>query len=213
MTCLLLVDDHASSREPLALLLSAEPGIDQVIQVGSVAEAKQHLADVEVAIVDLGLPDGDGVAVIHHLRHQNPGAKVFVLTARADSPEATRALTAGAAAVLDKTISLGELRRVLGQVLRGEAVTVDGRGVSARRVATPSADLGPWRLSPREHEVLQALADGLTDREIGQRLGIGVETVRTHMAGVFGKLGVESRLQALAFAVRCGLVLPGKSEE
>jgi DNA-binding NarL/FixJ family response regulator len=213
MTCLLLVDDHASSREPLALLLSAEPGIDQVIQVGSVAEAKRYLADVEIAIVDLGLPDGDGVAVIHHLRHLQPTARVLVLTANAESHEATRALAAGAAAVLDKTISLGELRRVLGQVLAGEAITVDGRGVSSRRVAATGADLGPWRLSSREHEVLQALADGLTDKEIGQRLGIGVETVRTHLAGVFGKLGVESRLQALAFAVRWGLVLPGQSGE
>lgn len=206
MTCLLIVDDHASSREPLALLLGAEPGIDRVIQASSVAEAKRCLDEIEIAVVDLGLPDGDGVSVIHHLRHRQPEAKMLVLTARPDSPDASRALAAGAAAVLDKAISLSDLRRALHQVISGEPVSV---GVSSRRAMPTEADFGPWKLSPREHDVLQALADGLTDREIGQRLGIGVETVRTHMAGVFGKLGVESRLQALAFAVRCGLVLPG----
>jgi DNA-binding NarL/FixJ family response regulator len=200
---LLLVDDHASSREPLALLLSAETGIERVIQASSVAEAKTHLAETDLAIVDLGLPDGDGVAVIQQLRHLRPSAPILVLTASYDRQLFTRALAAGAAAVLHKTISLEDLRRALTRAVAGESPLTATEPAS---VFTSSG--GSWRLSPREHDVLQALADGLTDKEIGQRLGIGTETVRTHMAGIFAKLGVESRLQALAFAVRHGLVSP-----
>jgi DNA-binding NarL/FixJ family response regulator len=208
MTRLLLVDDHASSRELLALMIADEPGITDVFQASSLAEAAPLLDRADVAVIDLGLPDGDGLSLVRDLRRRRPDTRVLVLTASFDPRSAERAISAGAAAVLNKTISLDELRQALRRAGVGTAVEPGVDRSGPRDAPGPLADprIGAKRLSPREHDVLEALADGLTDKEIGLRLGISTETVRTHMAGLFGKLGVESRLQALAFAVRWGLV-------
>src|SRR5438128_10652145 len=103
MIRVLLVDDHASFRQPLAFLLAREPDIAVVGQAGSLAEARRILEGVEVAVVDLGLPDGPGVELVHELRAANPLGAVLILTASLDRREHARAVEAGASGVLHKS--------------------------------------------------------------------------------------------------------------
>ena len=208
----LLVDDHLSFRQPLAFMLAREPGIEVIGQAGSVVEARRHLAEANVALVDIDLPDGDGVDVVREFRRVNPRGMAVMLTASAKRTDIARAIEAGAFGVLHKSCPVEEIiaamrRLTAGQHLISPAETVEllrliGRQRERDRTAQAAID----RLTRRECDVLQALADGLSDSEIAERLHIRTETVRTHMVNLLHKLGVNSRLQALVFAVRYGLV-------
>lgn len=212
MTALLLVDDHASSRQPLALLLHLTLDYDEIRQAGTIEEAKALMAGVDLAIIDLGLPDGDGATLIRSLRHAAPAARILVLTSSSDRLDAARAIAAGAHGVVHKAADIDTIIAAVQTIGAGETIVTpeqrdDLKRIDSaemqRRVGDPHLHN---RLTPREQDVLQCLADGLSDKEIAFRLGIGVETVRTHLASIYGKLGVESRLQALAFALHYGLV-------
>ena len=208
----LLVDDHLSFRQPLAFMLAREPDIVVVGQAGTVADARRLLTDVDVALIDLDLPDGDGVDVIRELRRASPCGMPVVLSASAMRTDVARAVEAGAVGVLHKSRSVDELVAALRRVTAGEHLlsppeTVELlRLVGQQRERDRAANAAIDRLTRRECEVLHALADGLHDREIAERLHVRPETVRTHMVNLLQKLGVDSRLQALVFAVRYGLV-------
>lgn len=215
MIRILLVDDHALFRQPLAFMLEREPDMTVAGQAGTLAEARQVIqsaGSVDVAVVDLGLPDGDGVELIRDLRALNPHALVLVVTAQADRQRWAEALEAGAAGVLHKSASLDQIidaiRRLHagGHLLSPAELLELLRLAGERRARDLEARAALGRLTPRERDVLQALAEGLSDKEIAQRLHISVETVRTHMVNILGKLGVESRLQALVVALRHGFV-------
>lgn len=212
MTRVLLVEDHAAFRQPLAFILDREEGLTVVGQAGSLAEARRQLTGVDVAVVDLNLPDGSGVDLVHELRSVNPESMVLVLTGSVNPGDYARAVEAGAAGVLHKSAGLSEIIRAIhrlaaGEILLAPSDLIDMLRLSGQqRLREREAQAALERLTPREHEVLQALADGLNDKEIAVRLNIRTETVRTHMVNILGKLGVESRLQALIFAVRQGLV-------
>ena len=212
MTALLLVDDHASSRQPLALLLTLTLTYDEIRQAGTIEEAKALMAGIDVAIIDLGLPDGDGATLIRSVLSAEPAARILVLTSSSDRLDAARAIAAGAHGVLHKAADIDTIVAAVQAIRAGEkTITPEQRDdlkridsvEMQRRIGAPHLHN---RLTPREQDVLQCLADGLSDKEIAFRLGIGVETVRTHLASIYGKLGVESRLQALAFALHYGLV-------
>ena len=217
MIRILLVDDHASAREPLALLLEREPDMAVVGQAGSLAEARTILArtGVDIAIVDLGLPDGDGVELIRDLRATNPYAAVLVLTAQTDRRRWAQAVEAGASGVLEKSAPLREVLDAPRKLAEGKSL-LSARELRdlldllqlAGRERDQSRDAGAAlaRLTPREREVLQGIAEGLSDKEIAARLFISGKTVRAHVASILAKLGVDSRLQALIFAVRHGAV-------
>jgi RNA polymerase sigma factor (sigma-70 family) len=208
----LVVDDHASFRQPLAFMLERQPDLTVVAQAGTVAEARTKLARVDVAIVDLGLPDGDGIDIVREVRAANPHCLVLVLTAHTDQRYLARAVEAGAAGVLNKSASIDE---IIGAVLRlssGEELMSPREVVDLLRLAgrhreqDREARSALESLTPREREVLQALADGLKDKEIAERLNVSTETARSHMVSVLRKLGLDSRLQALVFAIRHGVV-------
>ncbi len=214
MIRLLLVDDHAVSREPLALLLEREPDFAVAAQAGSVAEAREVLAGVEidVALVDMNLPDGSGVDLIRDLRDRNPEALVLVVTASHDRHDHARAVAAGAAGVLHKSARTREIVDAIRRLCAGEPLLSPHQVIELLRFADrhraqdqqarATLDL----LTPREHEVLRLLAEGLSDKEIAERLTISERTVRAHMVNLLAKLGVDSRLQALVLAVRHGVV-------
>ncbi len=211
---LLLVDDHPTSREPLAALLAREADLAVAGEAGSLAEARALLAHVavDVAVVDLDLPDGSGVELIREQRAASPRAAALVLSASADRQDVGRAVEAGAVGALHKSVSIDEIvaavrRAAAGEPLLSPAETVDLlRLIGRQRERDRAAQAAIGRLTPREREVLQALADGLSDKEISENLHVGVGTVRNHLVSVFGKLGVNSRLQALVFALRHGVV-------
>ncbi len=217
MIRVMLVDDHASFRQPLAFMLGREADITVVAEAGSLAEARTVLAraepvDVDVAIVDLHLPDGDGVDVVRDLRAANPDGQVLVLSGETERDHLARAIEAGASGMLHKSARIAEIIDAVRRLCDGESLLSPRETVELFRLVGQQRDRDRRgraaldRLTPREREVLAALADGLNDKEIAQRLGVGNETVRTHMVNVFGKLGVDSRLQALLFALRHGAI-------
>jgi len=131
----LLVEDHASFREPLAFMLGREPDLEVVAQAGSVAEARHMLAGVDLAVVDLGLPDGDGTGIIGPLRAASPRGIVLVLTASPDREAHARAVEAGAAGVLHKSVRLGEVVAAARRLLAGEPLFSMEEVVELLRIA------------------------------------------------------------------------------
>ncbi len=212
---IMLVEDHATFREPLAFMFDREPDFEVVAQAGSVAEARQKLGGIELAVVDLDLPDGDGTDLIGALRAVNPRGMVLVLTANANREAFARAVEAGAAGVLHKTVRIQQVVDAARSLLSGKSLFSTEEVIELLRLAEQSKERDREthryveRLTPREMEVLQALADGLSDKEMSESLRVGVGTVRNHLVSIFSKLGVNSRLQALVFALRQGIIKIG----
>ncbi|HSL01013.1 MAG TPA: response regulator transcription factor [Rubrobacteraceae bacterium] len=212
----LLVDDHASFRQTLALVFENEPEFEVVAQAGSLTDARSVLegrqVEADLGVIDLSLPDGEGTSIIKDLRAANPNFAALVLTASLDRAEHARAVEAGAAGVLHKSADVDEIldstrRLAAGETLLSpnelvELLRLAGRSREEEREARASIE----QLTRREKEVLRALASGLSNKEIAAQLHMSVDTERTHMMNILNKLGVHSRLQALLFAARHGLV-------
>ena len=211
-TRILLVEDHASLRQAVASMFDREPGFTVVGQAGSLVEALSMLEGVDVAIVDLALPDGYGGELIKELRSVNPHAMTLVLTAYSDRAEIARAVESGAAGVLHKTAGIDDIVGAVRRLRAGESllpleeVVELLRFAGSHREQEHEARQAIARLTPREREVLKTLAEGLNGQEIAERLHISLQTERNHMASILTKLAVQSRLQALVFALRYGVV-------
>jgi DNA-binding NarL/FixJ family response regulator len=167
---------------------------------------------VDVALVDLNLPDGSGADLIKELRDSRPRATALVLSATADQRHLATAIEAGAAGVMHKAAPMGELVEAVRRLATGDQLLSQEEVIEALRFLTREreshreARVASDRLTPREREVLQALAEGSSDREIARRLHVGEGTVHSHVTNILSKLEVSSRLQALVFAVRHGVV-------
>jgi DNA-binding NarL/FixJ family response regulator len=214
MQRLLLVEDHASFRQTLALMFDQEPDFEVVAQAGSLAEARRMMKgrEADVGVIDLSLPDGEGVELIEELREANALFAALVLTASLDREEHARAVEAGAAGILHKSADVDEILDATRRLAEGETLISQEDLVEMLRLAGQSreeereARASIEQLTPREMEVLRALAEGLSNREIAHRLHMSVDTERTHMMNILNKLSVHSRLQALLFAARYGLI-------
>jgi two-component system nitrate/nitrite response regulator NarL len=197
-------------------MFEREPEFMVVGEAGSVAEVRElsgeALREVEVAVVDLALPDGDGLDLIEGFSSREPQIMTLVLSASLEPGRFARAVEAGAAGVLHKSTPVKDIVDAVRQLKAGEALLSPAeifdmlRVVSRERQEKKEAREAIERLTPREIDVLRALAEGLESREIAQRMNITVETERTHMVNILHKLGVHSRLHALVFAVRHGIV-------
>ena len=212
MARIALIEDHVTVRQALAFVLERDPEFKVVAQAGTIAEARQFSANFEVAIVDLGLPDGHGTEAIRELRKINPKSMVLVLTASPDRTQFARAVEVGAAGVLHKSTPLEEIGEAVRRLVAGEALLSSDEVIELLRLAASEREksygrrMSAMQLTRREKEILQGLAEGLNDREIAERLHISFETERSHMTNILAKLGADSRLQALVFAARSGIV-------
>jgi PAS domain S-box-containing protein len=208
----LLVEDHTAIRQALATAFEQEDDFEVAAQAGSLAEARQLLRDIDVAVIDLGLPDGYGGELIDELHSATPDAQALVLTASLDHAQVARAVQSGAAAVINKTAPLDEVITSLRRLRAGETLLPVDRVVELLRFAERHGQQeredrqAIEQLTPREREVLQALADGLDSQAIANRLHISVRTEQNHIANILAKLDVHSRLQAIVFALRYGVV-------
>ena len=211
-TNILLVEDHQLLRQALAEILGRELGFTVAAQAGSLAEARGLLEGVDVAIVDPGLPDGDGTVLISELREASPGCVVLIMTASLDRTRFAQAVEAGAAGMVHKSSSLQEIvdavRRLCAEgtlLSTGQLIELMGLAANQRERAA-AARSAAERLTPQEKEILQGLGQGLGNKEIARRLGVAVDTERNYMATLLTKLGAHTRLQALVTAIRYGLV-------
>lgn len=212
----LLVDDQALFREALATLLRQEPAIEVVGEAADGAAALDAEARLrpDVVLMDLRMPGMGGLEATRRLRERRSDARILVLTTFEEDEEVFAAIQAGAAGYLLKASPAARLIEAIATVARGESAlqpSVAGKlvqeynrlaGREARRHDQPLVE----PLSGRELAVLAALADGLSNKEIGVRLGIAEGTVKNHMTNVLGKLGVLDRTQAALRARELGLI-------
>ena len=205
----LLLEDHTAVREALAAALE-KAGLTIVGQAATLSQARAMLRQVkiDVAVIDLRLPDGDGADLIEELRSVDRHAQALVLSAAVDRSDMAHAVDRGAAAVLPKTTPLDEvvaavLRLRAGETLLPVEEVVDLLRLARRDERRRRDDLSALAaLTPREREILQLLADGLTAREMADRLHIAPRTHRNHVANILAKLGVHSQLQAVMLGLR-----------
>ncbi|MEE4423577.1 response regulator transcription factor [Streptomyces bugieae] len=233
----LVVDDQRVTREGLMLLVGLNAGMEVVGGAADGAEAVDRALEhrPDVVLMDLVMPDTDGLAATRTLREEAPGIAVLVLTTYADDASVFPALRAGAKGYLTKDTGADEIERAIRAVHEGltwmdpvvqerlvATVTsgplpppapVADREASASAAATP-APARPMRevpaplpepLTAREAEVLALIAQGLSNTEIGERLYLGRATVKTHINRIFAKTGVRDRAGAVRYAYRTGL--------
>jgi two-component system, NarL family, response regulator DevR len=193
----MIIDDHEIVRRGIAEIVDRADGLSVVAEAGSVAEAvrRAELVRPDVLLVDLQLPDGTGIDIIATLREKVPDARPVVLTSFDDDDALASALNAGAKAYLLKTVRGAEIADVIKAVAAGRTL-LDERTVTRRRAdhEDPTADL-----TPSERKVLELIGDGLSNREIGDRLGVAEKTVKNHITALLSKMGLQRRTQVAAW--------------
>ncbi|MGW3629984.1 response regulator [Streptomyces sp. NPDC005122] len=203
-----LLDDHEVVRRGLTDLLDAEPDISVVGDAGSVAQAlvRGPALRPHVAVLDVRLPDGDGIGVCRELRSQMPELACLMLTSFDDEEALLDAIMAGAAGYVLKQIKGSDLVSAVRTVASGQSML--DPATTARLMRSLRADpagepvLAPELagLSPRERDILALIGDGLTNREIGKKLYLSEKTVKNHISRLLAKLGVQRRVQAAVLA-------------
>ncbi|MFF7250127.1 response regulator [Embleya sp. NPDC008237] len=199
-----LLDDHEVVRRGLADLLGGEPDIEIVRESGSAAEAARRIPALrpDVAILDGRLPDGSGIDVCREVRSRFPEINALILTSYDDEDALFAAIMAGAAGYVLKQIRGRDLIAAVRTVAAGQSLldpTMTTR-VLERVRRGPAAEPGPTGLSEREQQVLEHIAQGQTNREIAESLGLAEKTVKNYVSAVLNKLGLERRVQAAVYA-------------
>ena len=204
---LVIVDDHSVVREGLRAFLRLQDGIDVVGEAATADEAIQVAAALspDVVLLDLVMPGGDGIGAIRRVIEGAPAARVLVLTSFADDAQIFAAMAAGAAGYLLKDVDPQALADGIRDVHEGRPALHPSVAARLMRRGDPREDAHSG-MTPRERDVLRLIVEGLANKQIAQRLGIGEKTVKTHVSRVLAKLGVEDRTQAAVLAIREGLV-------
>ena len=206
----LVVDDHAVVREGLRTFLELQDGLAVAGEAANGEEAIDLAERLrpDVVLMDLVMPELDGLGAMRAIRDRVPSARVIVLTSFADDDRLLPALRAGAAGYLLKNAQPHELARAVRAAHAGEALL--DPSVAARLVEALGGEQEPLdRLTPREREVLKLIGRGLPNKLIARELEVSEKTVKTHVGHVLAKLGVSDRTQAALVAVRAGLVDSG----
>lgn len=199
-----LVDDHSVVRRGIAQILDAEPGLEVVGESGAVRGTLGRVGATspDVVVLDVRLPDGSGVDLCRSIRSAHPGIRCLMLTAFDDDAASAASVIAGASGYVLKTIRgtslIDSIRRAAaGEDLTPPAVTVRVRTELASRATAPPAPEAPLTL--RESQILRLIAEGLTNRQIGERLGLAEKTVKNYVSGLLAKLGMQRRTQAAVY--------------
>jgi len=201
---LLVVDDHEVVRQGLVSLLDRREGFQVVAEAGTVAEAvdqaRRHQPDI--VVMDVRLPDGSGIEACREIRAELPSTRIVMLTSYPDEEAVLSAIVAGASGYLLKQVRGTDLvdtvRRVAaGQSLLDPAVTAR---VLDRLRTPPEGDERLGRLTEQERRILDLIAEGLTNRQIAERIHLAEKTVKNYVSNLLAKLGMERRTQAAVYA-------------
>jgi DNA-binding NarL/FixJ family response regulator len=201
-----LLDDHEVVRRGVRDLLEAEPDIRVIGEAGTAASALARIPALrpDVAVLDVRLPDGDGVSVCREIRSKMPEVACLMLTSFGDDEALFDAIMAGAAGYVLKQIRGTDLIGAVRTVASGQSM-LDPRAASQlmARLRDTSVKRDPLAgLSGQERRILELIGEGLTNRQIGERMFLAEKTVKNYVSALFAKLGMERRTQAAAYAVR-----------
>src|SRR5947209_14409468 len=205
---IVLADDHQVVRRGLQLLLNGEEGFEVVAEAGDVDTARRYVRGhhPDVLILDLNMPGGSVLEAIPELRKESPGTQIVVLTMQEDPAFAREALRAGALAYVLKEAAESELVEAVRRAAAGEIYLNPQLGA---RIAAEPPPGPPDDLTEREVEVLRRIALGHTNREIADQLYLSVRTVETHRQHIQRKLGLDTRAELVAYAVKHGMFESG----
>lgn len=198
----MLVDDHYLVRVGLANVLGVEPDIEVCAEAESGDEvvALHRLHQPDVTVMDLRMAGTDGLTALAQLKRDCPGARAIILSNYTGADEIHAALQGGAASYLPKTVGQPEL-------LKAIRLVADGRAYVPAEIAVRLAERLPCEeLTAREQEVLALVVEGVSNGQIARRLGIAGGTVKNHISSIFEKLGVTQRTEAVAVAIKRGIV-------
>ena len=206
MTRVFLVDDHEIVRRGLVELIDGERDLEVVGESGTIRGTLARIAATrpDVAVLDVRLPDGNGIDLCRVIRSEYPELHCLILTAYDDDQASYAAVIAGASGYVLKDIRGQGLIDGIRRVARGESLisrTITNRVVASLR--PPDADVGTPDPHPdltlRERQILDLIADGLTNRQIGERLDLAEKTIKNYVSGLLAKLGMERRTQAAVY--------------
>jgi len=199
---ILSVDDHPLLREGIAAVINSQQDMEVIAHAASAQDAilqfRKHLPDV--TLMDLRLPDKSGIDTMISIRTEFPEARIIMLTTFEGDVEVQRALEAGARAYLLKSMPPKELLEVIRQVHAGK------KRIPPQLAAQLAEHMSDEALTTREIQVLRQIAEGNRNRDIGEKLFITEETVKVHIKHIMEKLGASDRTQAVAIAVRRGII-------
>ncbi len=201
-----LLDDHEIVRRGVKDMLEAEPDITVVGEAGTAASALARIPAVrpDVAVLDVRLPDGDGVTVCREIRSLMPEVACLMLTSFGDDDALFDAIMAGAAGYVLKQIRGTDLVGAVRTVARGESM-LDPEAASKvlARMRDQAGKTDPLAgLTPQERKILELIGEGLTNRQIGEQMFLAEKTVKNYVSALFAKLGMERRTQAAVYASR-----------
>jgi DNA-binding NarL/FixJ family response regulator len=217
---LLLADDHTLFRKGLISLLQKEQGFEIVAEAEDGAEAirKAQAGKPDLVLMDIHMPVVNGLEATRQITSTLPETRVVILTISEEDKDLFEAIKCGAHGYLSKKVEPEKLRELLEGVFRGEAPLSRGTAAKilkefAARASKNSETTGVDELTEREKEVLQLLAAGLTNKEIGTRLDIAENTVKNHLKNILATLHLQNRVQAATLAIQQGLVAVKSSVE
>jgi two-component system response regulator DevR len=204
-TRVFLLDDHEIVRRGLRELLEGEDDLTVAGEAGSAEEAYALIDEMkpDVAVLDIRLPDGNGIEVCREIRSRHPDTQCLMLTSFADDEALFSAIMAGAAGYLLKQIRGEDLVDGIRRVARGESLL--DPAVTARvleRIRAKPAEGGLSALTVQERKILDLVAEGLTNRQIGERIYLAEKTVKNYVSSMLTKLGMSRRTEAAAYAAR-----------
>jgi RNA polymerase sigma factor (sigma-70 family) len=216
VTRVLIADDEDLMRAGLIEILTADPGMEIVGEASTGREAVERARRLapDVVLMDVRMPDLDGIAATRELSEVAPGTRVLILTTFEQDDYVFGALRAGASGFLLKRARPEELIAAVQTIAAGDSLLSPSvtRRVIDRMAKQPTPELADQtkleRLTPREREVLEVIAQGLSNREIAEALGVEESTIRTHVKRILMKLGLRDRIQAVIFAYETGLKQP-----
>jgi DNA-binding NarL/FixJ family response regulator len=199
-----LLDDHEIVRRGVRDMLEAEPDLTVVGEAGTAESALARIPALrpDVAVLDVRLPDGDGVSVCREIRSRMPEVACLMLTSFGDDEALFDAIMAGAAGYVLKQIRGTDLVGAVRTVARGESM-LDPEAASKvmARMRDQASKADPLAgLTPQERKILELIGEGLTNRQIGERMFLAEKTVKNYVSALFAKLGMERRTQAAAYA-------------
>lgn len=198
-----LLDDHELVRRGLREFLEEEGDLEVVGEAGTATEAVAAISDArpDVAIIDVRLPDGNGIEVCREVRSRHPEMNCLILTSYADEEALFDAIVAGASGYVLKETKTSELVRDIRKLASGQTL-LDPK-VTKEVLARATEDAARTaELSPQEERILELIGEGLTNRQIGERLHLAEQTVKNYVSRLMSKLGFERRVQAALYATR-----------